>query len=50
MTEKKYRECKYNTSKTSSFIGYCNLPKYHTDGFHALVKCKGCPCEDFELK
>ena len=23
-----YKDCKYNTSKTTSFVGYCDLPKY----------------------
>ena len=45
-----YRDCKYNTSKTASFVGYCDLPKYTTSTGRGLVECRKCPCDDFELK
>lgn len=45
-----YKDCKYNTSKTASFIGYCDLPKYTTDKGRRLVECTKCPCEDFVLR
>ena len=44
-----YRDCKYNTSKSASFVGYCDLPKYTTKRGKMLVECGKCPCEDFEL-
>ena len=44
-----YTDCKYNTSKSSSFVGYCDLPKYHSDKGMRLVKCSKCPCDDFVL-
>ena len=45
-----YKDCKYNTSKTASFIGYCDLPKYTTDKGRRLVECTKCPCDDFVLR
>lgn len=51
MSEKiSYKDCKYNTSKSAQFVGYCDLDKYHTATGRRLVECKKCPCEDFELK
>lgn len=44
-----FRDCKYNTSKSASFVGYCDLPKYTTKRGKRLVECSKCPCEDFEL-
>ena len=44
-----YKDCKYNTSKTAQFVGYCELPKYKTDKFQKFVECKKCPCDDFEF-
>ena len=49
MGDVSYRDCKYNSSKVSNFVGYCKHPKYDTPTFHPLIKCKGCVCEDFEL-
>lgn len=45
-----YKDCKFNSSRSSSFVGYCKLPKYKTDKFERFVKCSKCPCEDFELR
>lgn len=45
-----YKDCKYNTSKSTNFEGYCDLPKYHTKQGMRLVKCCESICEDFELK
>ena len=44
-----FRDCKYNTSKSAHFVGYCDLPKYTSDMGKRLVECSKCPCEDFEL-
>ena len=47
-----YSNCKYNSrvkiGKDARFEGYCNLPKYITPTGRRLVRCKMCPCEDFE--
>ena len=43
-----YRDCEYNTSKSPTFVGYCDLPKYTTETGKRLVECKKCPCEDFK--
>ena len=45
-----YKDCKYNTSESAQFVGYCDLDKYYTSTGRRLVECKKCPCEDFELK
>ena len=45
-----YKDCKYNTSKTARFVGYCDLPKYTTSTGKRLVECSKCPCDDFELR
>ena len=45
-----YKDCKYNTSKSANFEGYCDLPKYTTKQGRRLVKCCKSICEDFELK
>lgn len=50
MSEINYRDCKYNTSKVSNFVGYCKHPKFDTPTFHPFIKCKEFVCEDFELK
>ena len=50
MSEITYRDCKYNSSKVADFVGYCNLPQFHTSRGIELVKCRKCPCEHFELK
>ena len=34
-----YKDCKYNTSEVSSFVGYCSLPKYKSEYGQRLVKC-----------
>ena len=44
-----YRDCKYNTSKSAGFVGYCDLPKYYHEKGRYLVECNKCPCIDFEL-
>ena len=44
-----FRDCKYNTSKSAHFDGYCDLPKYTTRRGRQLVKCSKFPCDDFEL-
>ena len=44
-----YKDCKYNTSTTSNFVGYCKHPKHDTPTFHPFIKCKECICDDFEL-
>ena len=44
-----YKDCKYNTSKTTSFVGYCDLPKYTNETGKKLVECSKCPCDDFEF-
>lgn len=44
-----YKDCKYNTSKSASFVGYCDLPEYTTDKGQRLVECKKCPCDDFKI-
>ena len=44
-----YKDCKYNTSTTSNFVGYCDHPKHDTPTFHPFIKCKECICDDFEL-
>lgn len=44
-----YKDCKYNTSTTASFVGYCDLPKYTTETGKRLVECHKCPCDDFEF-
>lgn len=44
----KSRECRYNTSKTASFKGYCDHPMYYYEWGHRLVECKGCPCNDWK--
>ena len=45
-----YRDCKYNSSKTASFVGYCKLPKYKSEKFERFVLCCKLPCNDFELR
>ena len=45
-----FRDCKYNTSKSAHFDGYCDLPKYTNKRGRQLVKCQKCPCPDFELE
>ena len=46
-----YKDCKYNTSKTSNFVGYCDLPKYTTEKGRRFVECcKDTNCEDFVLR
>ena len=50
MSEITYRDCKYNSSRCSQFVGYCKHPKYDTPTFHPFIKCKEFVCEDFELK
>ena len=45
-----FRDCKYNTSKSASFVGYCDLPKYSNKHGRRLVECSKCPCENFELE
>jgi len=45
-----FKDCKYNTSKSPTFEGYCDLPCYHCEGFRRLVKCCGEICDQFELK
>ena len=45
-----YKDCKYNTSKSSSFVGYCDLPQYTTKTGKRLVECSKCPCDDFVLR
>ena len=45
-----YRDCKYNTSTVSNFVGYCDLPKYTTERGRRLVKCCEEICDDFEPK
>ena len=45
-----YRDCKYNTSTSAGFVGYCDLPKYYHEKGHYLVECKKCPCNDFVLR
>ena len=35
----KYKKCKYNTSNSSKFVGYCDLPEYKTETGRKLVKC-----------
>ena len=44
-----YRDCKYNTSNKSDFVGYCDLPKYTDKRGRMLVECSRFPCDDFEL-
>ena len=44
-----YRDCKYNSSKSAGFVGYCKLPKYKTETGERLVECRKCPCDDFEF-
>ena len=44
-----FRDCKYNTSKSASFVGYCDLPKYYDKRGRRLVECSRFPCDDFEL-
>ena len=44
-----YKDCKYNTSKSAGFVGYCDLPKYTTETGRRLVECRKCPCDDFEF-
>ena len=44
-----YKDCKYNSSKSALFVGFCNLPKYKTDKGQRLVECSKCPCDDFEF-
>ncbi len=43
-----YRDCKHNTSKSSSFVGYCDL-YLDKNGAGKFVECKKCPCDDFEF-
>jgi len=45
-----YKDCKFNSSKASSFVGYCLLPKYKTDKGRLFVECGKCPCQDFEVR
>ena len=44
-----YKDCKYNTSKSAGFVGYCDLPRYTNSKGRRLVECKGCICDDFEF-
>lgn len=45
-----HKDCIYNTSKSSTFDGYCFLPKYKTEKAQLLIPCGKCPCDDFELR
>lgn len=45
--EEQYKHCKYNTSKCSNFIGYCDHPQHHYDWGYKLIKCKKFPCEKY---
>ena len=45
-----YKDCKYNTSGVSNFVGYCSLPKYKSEYGQRLVKCCQEICADFEPK
>ena len=49
MTDKS-RECRYNTSKNTNFVGYCDHPMYYDSTGHRLVECKGCPCNDYQQR
>ena len=44
-----YKQCKHNTSETALFDGYCALYMNEDRTAGRLVKCKKCPCDDFEL-
>ncbi len=44
-----FRDCKYNTSNSLQFIGYCSLYMNEDKTSGRLVECKKCPCEDFIL-
>ena len=46
--ENEYKSCKYNTSKSSSFVGYCNHPQYYEDWGHFLVECCKFPCKNYD--
>lgn len=51
MSEKEvYKKCVHNTSETAIFDGYCDLYLNEDNTAGRLVKCKGCPCDDFELE
>ena len=46
-----YKDCKYNTSKSAGFVGYCDLPQYTTKTGKRLVECcKDTNCKDFVLR
>lgn len=45
-----FKKCKHNTSETAIFDGYCALYLNEDRTAGRLVKCKGCPCDDFELQ
>ena len=50
MSEKEvYKKCVHNTSETARFDGYCDLYLNEDNTAGRLVKCKKCPCDDFEL-
>ena len=44
-----YKKCKHNTSKSESFVGYCDLYMNEDRTAGRLVECKKCPCDKFEL-
>lgn len=44
-----FRDCKYNTSNSLQFIGYCSLHMNEDKTSGRLVECKKCPCENFIL-
>ena len=45
-----FKDCKHNTSESTIFDGYCALYLNEDRTAGRLVKCKGCPCDDFELE
>lgn len=48
--EEMYKKCKYNTSDSATFVGYCALYMNEDRTAGRLVVCKKCPCDDFELQ
>jgi hypothetical protein len=50
MQKEKSKQCHYNTSKSASFKGYCDHPRYYEEWGHRLVECKGCPCPDWKQR
>lgn len=48
--EEMYKKCKYNTSDSATFVGYCALYMNEDRTAGKLVECSKCPCDKFELE